>query len=203
MFNEHSVSKTPSKYKCVASWFCFSLSLNSTRNDFLPGAQVSHDPLVVSVEHLKEEDYDEKSDFLKALSAEIVATMKELLHMHPLYNEQLKAYALYGSNFQNLSQLSDMGASLTSADDVHTQAILEELRIPERSGPCLMFVMCLWSGCDAVAGSPPGGTSHVLGNKCYRHTNIFRQNMYGSLQLPIGSCFVKSLFVAVFLINSP
>eukprot|EP00884_Botryococcus_braunii_P019992 jgi/Botrbrau1/6677/Bobra.0202s0021.2 len=101
---------------------------------------VSHDPLVVSVEHLKEEDYDEKSDSLKALSMEIVATMKELLHMHPLYNEQLKAYALYGSNFQNLSQLSDMAASLTSADDVQMQAILEELRIPERADAALLLL---------------------------------------------------------------
>lgn len=95
-------------------------------------AQVSRDPLVVSVEHLKEEDYDASSDSLKALSMEIVATLKELLHMHPLYNEQLKAYALFGSDFRNLSQLSDMAASLTSADDIHLQEILQELRIPER-----------------------------------------------------------------------
>jgi ATP-dependent Lon protease len=30
---------------------------------------------------------------------ELVSTLKELLHLHPLYNEQLKSFAAFGGAF--------------------------------------------------------------------------------------------------------
>ena len=63
---------------------------------------------------------------------EIVTTLKELLHLHPLYNEQLKSFANFGGDFHDASRLSDMGASLTSASEDALQAVLEQLSVPDR-----------------------------------------------------------------------
>ena len=63
---------------------------------------------------------------------EMVTTLKELLHLHPLYNEQLKSFANFGGDFHDASRLSDMGASLTSASEDLLQAVLEQLSVPER-----------------------------------------------------------------------
>ena len=41
------------------------------------------------VEHLKDESYD-NNDILKATSMEIVNTMRDLLHLNPLYGEQFR-----------------------------------------------------------------------------------------------------------------
>ena len=68
---------------------------------------------------------------------EVVTTLKELLHMHPLYNEQLKSFATYGGDFNDASRLSDMGASLTSASEDALQAVLEQLNVPERCAVAL------------------------------------------------------------------
>ena len=60
---------------------------------------------------------------------EMVTTLKELLHLHPLYNEQLKNFATFGGDFHDVSRLSDMGASLT---------ILEQLSVPTRYVLCFL-----------------------------------------------------------------
>ena len=94
--------------------------------------QVHDSPLKVAVEHLRDQPYNPSEDHLKATTLEIVSTLKELLHLHPLYNEQLRSFAAFGSDFHDLSRLTDMGASLTSADEAALQGVLEELTVPAR-----------------------------------------------------------------------
>lgn len=55
--------------------------------------QVHDSPLKVAVEHLRDQPYNPSEDHLKATTLEIVSTLKELLHLHPLYNEQLRSFA--------------------------------------------------------------------------------------------------------------
>lgn len=93
--------------------------------------QVSQSPLKVEVEHLRRREFP-RDDNLRATVMEIVSTLKELLVMHPLYNEQLKSFANLGGDFHNPDRLADMAASLTSADEEALQAILEELSVPAR-----------------------------------------------------------------------
>ena len=81
---------------------------------------------------MRRKDYDRNDDNLKATTMEIVSTLKELLVMHPLYNEQLKSFANIGGDFHNPERLADMAASLTSADEDSLQAVLEELSVPDR-----------------------------------------------------------------------
>lgn len=95
---------------------------------------MSKSPLKVEVEHLRPKPFDRQDDNLRATVMEVVTTLKDLLTMHPLYNEQLKSFANIGGDFHNPDRLADMAASLTSADEDALQAILEELSVPDRSG---------------------------------------------------------------------
>ena len=56
-------------------------------------------PLKVEIDHLKKRDFDRRDDSLRATSMEVVSTLRELLTMHPLYNEQLKSFANVGGDF--------------------------------------------------------------------------------------------------------
>ena len=50
------------------------------------------EPLRVAVEHLRDAPYDPNAEEARAITMEIIATLKELLHMHPIYNEQLRRH---------------------------------------------------------------------------------------------------------------
>ena len=99
---------------------------------FLLVLQVSSRPLKVAVEHLKDLPYSSSDDIVKATYMEVVATLKDLLAQHPIYREQLQSSFQFGSDFQDLSRLTDMAAALTSAQDTALQAVLSELSVPDR-----------------------------------------------------------------------
>ena len=88
------------------------------------------------MEHLKDLPYSSGDDIVKATYMEVVATLKDLLAQHPIYREQLQSSFQFGSDFQDLSRLTDMAAALTSAQDTALQAVLAELSVPDR---CVSF----------------------------------------------------------------
>eukprot|EP00887_Chlorella_sp_A99_P003851 scaffold11.g3851.t1 len=98
------------------------------------------DPLRVGVLHLKDEPYNPHDDTLKATTMEMISTLKELLHMHPLYNEQMRNFIQFGADFHDLSRLADLATSLTSGDAEALQAVLEELSVPERASQALLLL---------------------------------------------------------------
>lgn len=100
----------------------------------------SADPLRLSVLHLRDEAYNPHDDMLKATTMEMISTLKELLHLHPLYNEQMRNFIQFGADFHDLSRLADLAASLTSGDSAALQAVLEELSVPERAARSLLLL---------------------------------------------------------------
>jgi Lon-like ATP-dependent protease len=100
----------------------------------------SSDPLRLSVLHLRDESYNPHDDMLKATTMEMISTLKELLHLHPLYNEQMRNFIQFGADFHDLSRLADLAASLTSGDSAALQAVLEELSVPERAERSLLLL---------------------------------------------------------------
>ena len=101
---------------------------------------VSVDPLRCSVMHLKDTPYEPNDDMLKATTMELISTLKELLHMHPLYNEQMRNFIQFGADFHDPSRLADLAASLTSGDANALQLVLEELSVPERTEQALLLL---------------------------------------------------------------
>lgn len=100
----------------------------------------SKDPLVVNVEHLKDQPYDASDDVVKATVMEVVSTLKDLLQTSPLYREQLQYFAQHSSGFHDASKLADLGAALTSAKDTELQEVLELLCVPERLNRTLLML---------------------------------------------------------------
>ena len=98
------------------------------------------DPLRLSVAHIKDAPYDRNDDMLKATTMELISTLKELLHMHPLYNEQMRNFIQFGADFHDPSRLADLAASLTSGDAHALQLILEEESVPERIEQSLILL---------------------------------------------------------------
>ncbi|EFN59870.1 hypothetical protein CHLNCDRAFT_33715 [Chlorella variabilis] len=90
--------------------------------------------------HLKEQPYNASDDMLRATTMEIISTLKELLHMHPLYNEQMRNFIQFGADFHDLSRLADLATSLTSGDSAALQAVLEQLSVPERAHQALVLL---------------------------------------------------------------
>lgn len=101
---------------------------------------VSVDPLRCSVMHMRDNNYDPNDDMLKATTMELISTLKELLHMHPLYNEQMRNFIQFGADFHDPSRLADLAASLTSGDAHALQLVLEELSVPERTEQALLLL---------------------------------------------------------------
>jgi len=93
---------------------------------------MKRDPMVVKVEHLKDEKYDANDDIIKATTNEVVATIKDLLKTNPLHKETLQYFAQNFNDFQDPPKLADLGASMCSADDTQLQEILEALSVKER-----------------------------------------------------------------------
>ncbi|KAL4437435.1 hypothetical protein ABPG75_004574 [Micractinium tetrahymenae] len=103
-------------------------------------ALVEKDPLRLSITHLKEQPYNAHDDMLRATTMEIISTLKELLHLHPLYNEQMRNFIQFGADFHDLSRLADLATSLTSGDSKALQAVLEQLDVPERANQALVLL---------------------------------------------------------------
>lgn len=89
----------------------------------------------VAVEHLSEPKERLDDDVLRATQIQLVSTLRELVQLHPLYSEQLRAFAGFGGDFENIARLADVCASLTSAEGEQLQEVLEELDATRRWVP--------------------------------------------------------------------
>ncbi len=81
----------------------------------------------------------EDPDMLKAYSMAVIKSIKELLPLNPLYNEELKQYlSRFTPNEPSL--LADFGATLTTATGPELQAVLETLPISKRMDKVLVML---------------------------------------------------------------
>ncbi|KAL3312802.1 Lon protease mitochondrial [Cichlidogyrus casuarinus] len=97
--------------------------------------------LMADTENLEHEPYENTSE-IKALSAEIVKTIRDIINLNPVYRENVLAMLQAGQRVaDNPVYLSDLGAALSGAGDTaETQAVLAELNIPNRLHLSLQLV---------------------------------------------------------------
>ncbi|XP_077988788.1 lon protease homolog, mitochondrial-like [Glandiceps talaboti] len=70
---------------------------------------------------------------VKALTAEVVKTIRDIISLNPLYRESVASMIQAGQRvIDNPVYLSDLGAALTGADSQELQEVLEEMDIPKR-----------------------------------------------------------------------
>ncbi|NXR56410.1 LONM protease, partial [Hippolais icterina] len=97
-----------------------------------PVAASSKEVLMVEVENVVHEDF-QITEEVKALTAEIVKTIRDIIALNPLYRESVLQMMQAGQRVvDNPIYLSDMGAALTGAESQELQDILEETSIPKR-----------------------------------------------------------------------
>uniref|UniRef100_H3CCI0 Lon protease homolog, mitochondrial n=1 Tax=Tetraodon nigroviridis TaxID=99883 RepID=H3CCI0_TETNG len=88
--------------------------------------------LMVEVENIHHEQFTVNEE-VKALTAEIVKTIRDIIALNPLYKESVLQMMQAGQRVvDNPIYLSDMGAALTGAESHELQDILEEAHIPKR-----------------------------------------------------------------------
>ncbi|GFT96459.1 lon protease homolog, mitochondrial [Nephila pilipes] len=88
--------------------------------------------LMVEVENVANEPY-EVTEEIKALTQEIVKTIREIIALNPLYRESVQQMIQAGQRvIDNPVYLSDLGAALTGAEPHELQQIIEETNIPNR-----------------------------------------------------------------------
>lgn len=63
---------------------------------------------------------------------QVVAALRDLIQVNPLFTEQLRVFANFGADFTDISRLADIAISLVSTADQQQQAALEMLDVPER-----------------------------------------------------------------------
>jgi ATP-dependent Lon protease len=76
---------------------------------------------------------------LKAYSIAIIATLKELVQINPLYSEEIKLF-LNRSSMDDPGRLADFAANLTSADGSELQRILETFDVRKRIDMVLVLL---------------------------------------------------------------
>ncbi|XP_049981206.1 lon protease homolog, mitochondrial [Alexandromys fortis] len=88
--------------------------------------------LMVEVENVAHEDF-QVTEEVKALTAEIVKTIRDIIALNPLYRESVLQMMQAGQRVvDNPIYLSDMGAALTGAESHELQDVLEETNILKR-----------------------------------------------------------------------
>ncbi|KAL5005304.1 hypothetical protein ScPMuIL_018760 [Solemya velum] len=88
--------------------------------------------LMVEVENLQHEPF-KSNDEIKALTSEVVKTIRDIIALNPLYRENLAQIIQAGQRvIDNPVYISDLGAALTAAEPNELQQVLEETNIPNR-----------------------------------------------------------------------
>ncbi|KFP76609.1 hypothetical protein N310_02281, partial [Acanthisitta chloris] len=110
-----------------------------------PVAASSQEVLMVEVENVVHEDF-QITEEVKALTAEIVKTIRDIIALNPLYRESVLQMMQAGQRVvDNPIYLSDMGAALTGAESQELQDILEETSSFPRHSAGALFCLSHWA----------------------------------------------------------
>ncbi|XP_042893867.1 lon protease homolog, mitochondrial-like [Penaeus japonicus] len=88
--------------------------------------------LMVEVENVTHDKF-QITEEVKALTQEIIKTIRDIIALNPLYRESVQQMIQHGQRVvDNPVYLADLAASLTSANSDELQQVLEETKIPSR-----------------------------------------------------------------------
>ncbi|GMF25654.1 unnamed protein product [Phytophthora fragariaefolia] len=96
-------------------------------------------PLRVNISNLDNPPYDPKSKLIRAYSNEIVATLREIVKMNPLFKDHMQ-YFSQRIDIHNPYKLADFAASVTSADGEELQQVMEEMSCEARLKKALELI---------------------------------------------------------------
>nr|CCA20675.1 unnamed protein product putative [Albugo laibachii Nc14] len=83
-------------------------------------------PLRVNIGRLEAQEYDAESKLVRAYSNEIVATLREIVKLNPLFKDHMQFFSRR-IDIHNPFKLADFAASVTTADGEDLQLVMEEM----------------------------------------------------------------------------
>ncbi|XP_014598643.1 PREDICTED: lon protease homolog, mitochondrial isoform X1 [Polistes canadensis] len=109
------------------------LPLEQKQAELSPESTSDSQPiLMVEVVNVTHEKFKQTEE-IKALTQELIKTIRDIISMNPLYRESLQQMLHQGQRVvDNPVYLSDLGAALTGADAQELQQVLEEMDILKR-----------------------------------------------------------------------
>jgi Lon-like ATP-dependent protease len=90
---------------------------------------------IVDVENVVEDEFDPKSDIIRALTNETVNTFKEVASMNPLFRDQVSTFSMSspaGNIMDEPGKLADFAAAVSAGDAAELQAVLSETNVEKR-----------------------------------------------------------------------
>ena len=88
-------------------------------------------PPLVQIQHIEQNQRELGSDIIKALSNEIVSTIRNIVRINPMFKEQMQ-YITHRVEVHDAFRLADFAAATTSADPPDVQRVLEAESLEER-----------------------------------------------------------------------
>merc|ERR1719228_2651926 len=83
-------------------------------------------------ENVKHKEY-EQTEEVKAMTQEIIKTIRDIIALNPLYRDSLQQMLQFGQRVvDNPVYLSDLGAALTGGETQELMAVIEEQDVPSR-----------------------------------------------------------------------
>lgn len=98
----------------------------SQRRIVIDGVHDTGPPLRVNISTLENQAFDPKNQLIRAYSNEIVATLREIVKLNPLFKEHMQYFA-QRIDVHNPFKLADFAASVTTADGEELQQVMEEM----------------------------------------------------------------------------
>ncbi|ORY82607.1 Lon protease C-terminal proteolytic domain-domain-containing protein [Protomyces lactucae-debilis] len=102
-----------------------------------------YDVSVVNVENLEDLPVNRNGDTVKAVTAEIVQTCKDIAGINPIFRDQIANFSMSqsaGSMFEDPARLADFAAAVSGGDTLELQEILSALDIESRVHQALVVL---------------------------------------------------------------
>ena len=109
----------------VGAWFL------AHRRITLLNAVTDEVPPIVKVHHMERPKGESSTDMVRALSNEILQTIRNLVRINPLMKEQMQ-YFMQRLEVHDVYKLADFAASMTNADPEQAQEVLEAEGLEQR-----------------------------------------------------------------------
>ncbi len=103
------------------------------------GRTVKKEPLIWKVQYHPNKNDEETSRKMKAYSMAIIASLKELLKLNAIFQEQIKI-VMSNLSYQNPSLLIDLTASILTSNPEKLQELLETIDLEDRANKLLLLL---------------------------------------------------------------
>ncbi|KAG1382413.1 hypothetical protein G6F61_002279 [Rhizopus arrhizus] len=98
---------------------------------------------LANVENFVEPEYSKKSQYIRAVTSEIVSVFKEIASLNPLFRDQIANFSMSqsaGNVFEEPSKLADFAAAVSAGEASELQEVLETLPVEERLQKALIVL---------------------------------------------------------------